>query len=170
MNALTSRTKSLVDEQLRSDLPNFTSGDTIKVSVKIKEGEKFRIQAFEGVVIKTQGSGISYSVCVRKNSNGVFVERTFPVHSPIIESIEIVKVGRVRRARIYYIRKLSGKAARIKEVITTKASKAAAALKEEKRVATKAAKTAAAAIAAQPKKNKVIEKPVEKQVEDKPTE
>ncbi|AHI52698.1 50S ribosomal protein L19 [Spiroplasma culicicola] len=121
MNMLTKNTKSLIDEQLNTNLPEFTSGDTIKVNVKIKEGEKFRIQAFEGVVIKTQGSGISYSVCVRKNSNGVFVERTFPIHSPIIESIEIVKRGRVRRARIYYIRKLSGKAARIKEVVNTKA-------------------------------------------------
>ncbi|WP_422397882.1 50S ribosomal protein L19 [Spiroplasma endosymbiont of Atherix ibis] len=117
---LTKNTKALIDEQLNNNIPNFTSGDTIKVNVKIKEGEKYRIQAFEGVVIKNQGSGISYSVCVRKNSNGVFVERTFPVHSPIIESIEIIKCGRVRRARIYYIRKLSGKAARIKEVINNK--------------------------------------------------
>lgn len=126
MNALTSKTKSIIDEQLRDDIPHFTSGDTIKVNVKIQEAEKFRIQAFEGVVIKTQGSGISYSVCVRKNSNGVFVERTFPIHSPIIDSIELIKRGRVRRARIYYIRKLSGKAARIKEVIVSKASKTSA--------------------------------------------
>ncbi|AUM62524.1 50S ribosomal protein L19 [Spiroplasma monobiae MQ-1] len=133
MNMLTKNTKALIDEQLNNNLPNFTSGDTIKVSVKIKEGEKFRIQAFEGVVIKTQGSGISYSVCVRKNSNGVFVERTFPVHSPIIESIEIIKRGRVRRARIYYIRKLSGKAARIKEVINNKAKDASSVKKAVKK-------------------------------------
>ncbi|WP_425057117.1 50S ribosomal protein L19 [Spiroplasma gladiatoris] len=117
---LSKNTKALVDEQLNNNLPEFTSGDTIKVNVKIKEGEKYRIQAFEGVVIKTQGSGISFSVCVRKNSSGIFVERTFPVHSPIIDSIEVIKRGRVRRARIYYIRKLSGKAARIKEVVHSK--------------------------------------------------
>ncbi len=133
MNMLTKNTKSLIDEQLNNNLPNFTSGDTIKVNVKIKEGEKYRIQAFEGVVIKTQGSGISYSVCVRKNSNGVFVERTFPVHSPIIESIEIIKRGRVRRARIYYIRKLSGKAARIKEVINNKSKDASSVKKAVKK-------------------------------------
>ncbi|WP_425288828.1 50S ribosomal protein L19 [Spiroplasma endosymbiont of Aspidapion aeneum] len=113
-------TQQILDKQLRTDLPDFSSGDTICVNVKIKEGEKFRIQSFEGVVIKTQGSGISYSVVVRKNSNGVFVERTFPLQSPIIESVDLIKRGRVRRARIYYIRKLSGKSARIKEIVTKK--------------------------------------------------
>lgn len=113
----------VVNNQLRNDLPDFTSGDTIKVDVKIKEGDKFRIQTFEGLVIKTQGSGISYSVVVRKLSNGVFVERTFPLHSPIIDKVSILKRGRVRRARIYYIRNLSGKAARIKEILPTKADK-----------------------------------------------
>jgi large subunit ribosomal protein L19 len=130
MNALTEKTKSLISQQLRDDLPRFTSGDTIKVNFKIKEGEKYRIQTFEGLVIKTQGSGISSAVCVRKNSNGVFVERTFPTNSPLVDSIEIVKRGRVRRARIYYIRKLSGKAARIKEIVTSKADKAASAAKK----------------------------------------
>ncbi|ATG97316.1 50S ribosomal protein L19 [Mesoplasma lactucae ATCC 49193] len=110
----------VVNDQLRNDLPDFTSGDTIRVDVRIKEGDKFRIQSFEGLVIKTQGSGISYSVTVRKLSNGVFVERTFPLHSPIIDSVTVVKRGRVRRARIYYIRNLRGKAARIKEVLPTK--------------------------------------------------
>lgn len=110
----------LVNNQLRDDLPNFNSGDTICVDVRIKEGEKYRIQSFEGLVIKTQGSGISYSVTVRKMSNGVFVERTFPLHSPIIDEVRVVKRGRVRRSRIYYIRKLKGKAARIKEVLPTK--------------------------------------------------
>jgi large subunit ribosomal protein L19 len=110
----------VVNNQLRDNLPDFTSGDTIRVDVKIKEGEKYRIQSFEGIVIKTQGSGITYSVVVRKMSNGVFVERTFPLHSPIIDKVELVKRGRVRRARIYYIRKLTGKAARIAEVLPTK--------------------------------------------------
>jgi large subunit ribosomal protein L19 len=137
MNALTEKTKAIISEQLRNDLPNFTSGDTIKVNFKIKEGEKYRIQTFEGLVIKTQGSGISYAVCVRKSSNGVFVERTFPVNSPLVESIEVVKRGRVRRARIYYIRKLSGKAARIKEIVTSRAEKLAKA--EPKKAPKKAA-------------------------------
>ncbi|ATZ18825.1 50S ribosomal protein L19 [Williamsoniiplasma somnilux] len=127
----------VINNQLRSDLPDFTSGDTIRVDVKIKEGEKFRIQSFEGLVIKTQGSGISYSVVVRKMSNGVFVERTFPLHSPIIDKVELVKRGRVRRARIYYIRKLTGKAARIKEVLPSKEAKEAAAAAKK---ATKKAK------------------------------
>lgn len=112
-----------INNQLRNDLPDFTSGDTICVDVKIKEGDKFRIQSFEGVVIKTQGSGISYSVVVRKMSNGVFVERTFPLHSPIVNKVSLIKRGRVRRSRIYYIRKLTGKAARIKEVLPTKDKK-----------------------------------------------
>ena len=116
----------LVNNQLRDDLPNFNSGDTICVDVRIKEGEKYRIQSFEGLVIKTQGSGISYSVTVRKMSNGVFVERTFPLPSPIIDEVRVVKRGRVRRSRIYYIRKLKGKAARIKEVLPTKKAEPAA--------------------------------------------
>ncbi|AUF83653.1 50S ribosomal protein L19 [Mesoplasma syrphidae] len=128
----------IVNDQLRNDLPDFTSGDTIKVDVKIKEGEKFRIQSFEGLVIKTQGSGISYSVVVRKMSNGVFVERTFPLHSPIIDSVTLIKRGRVRRARIYYIRKLTGKAARIKEIMPTRAETEAK--KEAKKAAKKAVK------------------------------
>jgi large subunit ribosomal protein L19 len=106
----------LVNSQLRQDLPNFSSGDTIRVDVKIQEGDKYRLQAYEGLVIKTQGKGITSSVTVRKMSNGVFVERTFPVHSPIIDKIEVIKRGRVRRSRIYYIRQLRGKAARIKEI------------------------------------------------------
>ncbi|CAE77056.1 50S ribosomal protein L19 [Mycoplasma mycoides] len=113
----------IINNQLRDDLIDFRSGDTIRVDVKIKEGYKFRIQSFEGLVIKTQGSGITYSVVVRKMSNGVFVERTFPLHSPIIDSVTLIKRGKVRRSRIYYIRKLSGKAARIKEIMPTKQAK-----------------------------------------------
>ncbi|AJK51586.1 50S ribosomal protein L19 [Mycoplasma capricolum] len=113
----------IINNQLRDDLIDFRSGDTIRVDVKIKEGDKFRIQSFEGLVIKTQGSGITYSVVVRKMSNGVFVERAFPLHSPIIDSVTLIKRGKVRRSRIYYIRKLSGKAARIKEIMPTKQAK-----------------------------------------------
>jgi large subunit ribosomal protein L19 len=102
-------------DQLRSDVPEFRPGDTIRVNVKVREGEKERIQAFEGVCIGRKGTGISETFTVRKVSNGVGVERIFPLHSPAIASIERVREGRVRRAKIYYLRKLSGKAARIQE-------------------------------------------------------
>ena len=101
---------------MRNDIPEFKAGDTLKVFVKIKEGEKFRIQLFEGVCIARKGSGISESFTVRKISYQVGVERTFPIHSPIIDRIEVVKIGKVRRAKLHYLRGLSGKAARIKEI------------------------------------------------------
>lgn len=97
------------------EVPAFRAGDNVKVFVKIKEGEKERIQLFEGLVIKRQGSGISETFTVRKVSYGVGVERTFPVHSPSIDSIVLVRKGLVRRAKLFYIRTLSAKAARIKE-------------------------------------------------------
>jgi large subunit ribosomal protein L19 len=100
---------------LRSDLPKFRSGDTLRVNVRVKEGDKERIQAFEGVCIARRGSGVSESFTVRKISNGVGVERIFPVHSPMIADIAIVRRGRVRRAKLYYLRQLTGKATRIKE-------------------------------------------------------
>ena len=103
--------------QLRKDLPNFSSGDEVKVSVRIIENNKQRIQNFQGVVISRRGGGISETFTVRKISSGVGVERTFPLHSPSIASIEVVRRGKVRRNKITYIRKLSGKAARIKEVL-----------------------------------------------------
>lgn len=115
-----SLTKEITKEQLRNDLPIFSSGDTIKISYKIKEGNKFRIQAFEGIVIKLQGSMITKSVTIRKISNEAGVERNFPLHSPLIDKIEIIKYGHVRRARIYYIRNLVGRAAKIKEIIKIK--------------------------------------------------
>lgn len=102
-------------EQMRLDLPSFAAGDTIKVHVKIKEGEKERIQVFQGVVISKTKGGANARIIVRKISNGVGVERVFPLHSPIIDRIEVVTFGRVRRSKIYYLRKLRGKAARIKE-------------------------------------------------------
>jgi len=102
-------------QQRKSPHPDFKVGDTIKVMVLIKEGEKEREQAFEGVVIKKQNAGVRASFTVRKVSYGVGVERTFPVHSPSIEKIETVTRGRVRRAKLYYLRDLRGKAARIKE-------------------------------------------------------
>lgn len=106
----------ITKKQLRNDIPQFKAGDTLKVYVKIKEGDKQRIQLFEGVCIARQGSGISETYTVRKISFSVGVERTFPVHSPLIDRIEVVKVGKVRRAKLNYLRGLSGKAARIKEI------------------------------------------------------
>jgi len=97
------------------ELPEFTPGDTVRVNVKIKEGEKFRIQAFEGVVIAIRHNGVGSSFTVRKVSFGYGVERIFPTYSPMIESIERVRRGRVRRAKLYYLRERKGKAARIKE-------------------------------------------------------
>jgi large subunit ribosomal protein L19 len=107
--------QQLEREMMRLDLPDFTAGDTVKVHVKIKEGEKERIQVFQGVVISKRKGGNRATFIVRKVSYGVGVERIFPLHSPIIDKIEVVSKGRVRRAKIYYLRKLRGKAARIRE-------------------------------------------------------
>jgi large subunit ribosomal protein L19 len=107
--------EQLEKENIRLDLPNFSAGDTVKVHVKIKEGEKERIQAFQGVVISKRKGSSNATFTVRKVSYGIGVERIFPMHSPIIDNIEILTRGRVRRAKIYYLRKLRGKAARIKE-------------------------------------------------------
>ena len=102
-------------EQMRSDIPDFQSGDTVRVNVRIIEGQKQRIQAFEGVVIRKKRGDCRSSFTVRKVSYGVGVERTFPLHSPVIDSIEVVTRGRVRRSRLYYLRGLRGKKARIRE-------------------------------------------------------
>jgi large subunit ribosomal protein L19 len=102
-------------EYLRSDIPQFTPGDTVRVNVRVREGEKERIQAFEGVCIARKHGGIQETFKVRKLSGGVGVERTFPLHSPMIGSVEVVRQGRVRRAKLYYLRALRGKAARIRE-------------------------------------------------------
>jgi large subunit ribosomal protein L19 len=107
--------KNLEREMIRMDLPSFSAGDTIKVHVKIREGEKERIQVFQGVVISKRNNGAQSTFTVRKISYGVGVERVFPAHSPYIDQIEVITKGRVRRAKIYYLRKLRGKAARIKE-------------------------------------------------------
>jgi len=102
-------------EQLRNDIAPFNIGDTVKVSVKVKEGDKERIQAYEGVVIAKKGSSIRETFTVRRVSFGIGVERTFPLHSPRIEKVVVTRKGKVRRAKIYYIRNLSGKAAKVKE-------------------------------------------------------
>ncbi len=108
--------EEITKEQLRTDIPNFRSGDTVKVHVKVVEGTRERIQVYEGVVIKRRGGGISESFTVRKISYGVGVERVFPLHTPRIAKIEVVRHGRVRRAKLYYLRNLRGKKARIKEI------------------------------------------------------
>lgn len=102
-------------EGLRTDLPRFDAGDTVKVMVRVREGDKERLQAYEGVVIARKGGGINETFTVRKVSAGIGVERVFPLHSPMYATLEVVRRGRVRRAKLYYLRKLSGKAARIKE-------------------------------------------------------
>jgi large subunit ribosomal protein L19 len=106
----------ITKEQLRADLPEFRPGDTLRVHVKVVEGTRERIQLFEGVVIKRRGGGISETFTVRKVSYGVGVERTFPLHTPRIAKLEVIRRGKVRRAKLYYLRSLRGKAARIKEI------------------------------------------------------
>lgn len=108
--------RELEKEQLKQDLPAFRPGDTVRVHVKVIEGQRERIQLFEGIVIRRRGTGISETFTVRKVSYGVGVERTFPLHSPKIDKIEVVRHGRVRRAKLYYLRDRVGKAARIKEI------------------------------------------------------
>ena len=105
----------LEQEQLRSDIPDFRAGDTVRVHVKVVEGSRERIQMFEGMVIKRQGGGIRETFTVRRIASGVGVERTFPVHSPRLEKIDLLRRGIVRRAKLYYLRNLTGKAARIRE-------------------------------------------------------
>ncbi|MGN6089710.1 MAG: 50S ribosomal protein L19 [Actinomycetales bacterium] len=108
---------------LRTDLPDFRPGDTLKVHVRVVEGNRSRIQVFQGVVIRRQGGGVRETFTVRKVSFGVGVERTFPLHTPIIEKIEVITRGDVRRAKLYYLRDLRGKAAKIKEKRETAPSK-----------------------------------------------
>ena len=108
--------EAVTKSQLRTDLPSFRPGDTLRVHVRIIEGTRERIQVFEGVVIKRRGGGVSETFTVRKISSGVGVERTFPLHTPRVAQIEVVRYGKVRRAKLYYLRALHGKAARIKEI------------------------------------------------------
>ena len=107
--------ETLEKEQLRSDIPDFAPGDTVRVHAKIVEGSRERIQMFEGVVISRQGTGVRETFTVRRISYGIGVERMFPVHSPRIEKIDVLRKGIVRRAKLYYLRNLTGKSARIKE-------------------------------------------------------
>ena len=109
--------KSIEAEQLKAEVPEFAVGDTVKVHAKIKEGNRERIQVFEGTVIKKQGGSNRATFTVRKLSNGVGVEKTWPLHSPNVEKVEIVRKGKVRRAKLYYLRDRIGKAAKVKELV-----------------------------------------------------
>ena len=109
--------KLIAQDSLKAEKPSFEIGDTIRIDVKIREGERERIQAFEGTVIAKHGSGISETFTVRRVSYGVGVERVFPVHSPNVAKVELVRKGRVRRAKLYYLRDRVGKAAKVKELI-----------------------------------------------------
>ena len=119
--------ESIEQRQLRDGIPVFKAGDTVRVHFKVIEGNRQRIQVFEGSVIKRQGSGARETFTVRKNSFGVGVERTFPLHSPKIEKLEVAMIGDVNRAKLYYLRNLTGKAARIKEKLAVRGAHAAAA-------------------------------------------
>ena len=137
-------------ENMKENVAQFNIGDTVKVGVKIKEGDKERIQGYEGVVIARKNGGIRESFTVRKISNGVGVERTFPLHSPLVASVEVVRKGHPRRAKLYYMRDRIGKAARLKEVVRKKDSvQSESQVKDEAKKATK----------------KEVEKPVENKVE-----
>lgn len=109
--------KSIEAEQLKAEVPQFSVGDTVKVYGKIKEGNRERIQVFEGVVLKKQGTGARQTFTVRKASNGVGVEKTWPLYSPNVEKVEVVRKGKVRRAKLNYLRDRVGKAAKVKEVV-----------------------------------------------------
>lgn len=109
--------KNIEAAQMKETVPDFNVGDTVRVSAKIKEGNRERIQVFEGTVIKRQNGGVKETFTVRKNSNGIGVEKTWPLHSPSVENIEVVRRGKVRRAKLYYLRDRVGKAAKVKELV-----------------------------------------------------
>ncbi|MCI8410005.1 MAG: 50S ribosomal protein L19 [Lachnospiraceae bacterium] len=109
--------KNIEDAQLKQNVDEFSVGDTVRVHAKVKEGNRERIQVFEGTVLKRQNGGIKETFTVRKNSNGIGVEKTWPVHSPIVEKIEVVRRGKVRRAKLFYLRGRVGKAAKVKELV-----------------------------------------------------
>ena len=172
--------ESIEQRQLRKDVPRFKAGDTLRVHFKVIEGNRQRIQVFEGICIKRQGSGARETFTVRKQSFGVGVERTFPVHSPKIEKIEVAAIGDVNRAKLYYLREKVGKKARVRELRQTPAQVAAAkaeadAIQAEAaaelaaQVAAEEAATAAAEAAALAEAEpEVVEEPVEEEVAEEP--
>ena len=123
--------KSIEHEQLKNKIPELKVGNTVKVHVRIKEGNKERIQVFEGIIIKVQGGGVNQTFTVRKTSYGVGVEKTFLIHSPLVEKVELVRVGKVRRAKLYYLRDRIGKAAKTKENVGANLKREQIIVKEE---------------------------------------
>ena len=123
--------KSIEHEQLKNAIPDIKVGNTVRVHVKIKEGNKERIQVFEGIVIKKQGGGVNETFTVRKISYGVGVEKTFLIHSPLVEKVEVVRVGKARRAKLYYLRDRIGKAAKTKEMVGARIENKMINIKEE---------------------------------------
>ena len=123
--------KSIEHEQLKNKIPEIKVGNTVRVHVKIKEGNKERIQVFEGIVIKKQGGGLNETFTVRKISYGVGVEKTFLIHSPLVEKVEVVRVGKARRAKLYYLRERTGKASKTKEMVGARIENKEIVLKED---------------------------------------
>ena len=123
--------KSIEHEQLKNSIPEIKVGNTVRVHVKIKEGNKERIQVFEGIVIKKQGGGVNATFTVRKISYGVGVEKTFLIHSPLVEKVELVRVGKARRAKLYYLRERTGKASKTKEMVGARIENKEIVLKED---------------------------------------
>ena len=123
--------KSIDHEQLKNKIPELKVGNTVKVHVRIKEGNKERIQVFEGIIIKVQGGGVNQTFTVRKTSYGVGVEKTFLVHSPLVEKVELVRVGKARRARLFYLRDRFGKAAKTKEMVGARIENREITIKED---------------------------------------
>ncbi len=143
--------KSIEHEQLKSKIPELRVGNTVRVHVRIKEGNKERIQVFEGIIIKKQGGGLNATFTVRKNSYGVGVEKTFLVHSPLVEKVELVRVGKARRAKLYYLRDRVGKASKTKEQVGARIEDREIIVKEE--------------ITEEPAATETVEAPVEEVVE-----
>ena len=123
--------KSIEHEQLKNKIPELKVGNTVRVHVRIKEGNKERIQVFEGIIIKVQGGGVNQTFTVRKTSYGVGVEKTFLIHSPLVEKVELVRVGKARRARLFYLRDRVGKAAKTKEMVGARIENREITVKEE---------------------------------------
>ena len=123
--------KSIEHEQLKNKIPELRVGNTVRVHVRIKEGNKERIQVFEGIIIKKQGGGVNSTFTVRKTSYGVGVEKTFLVHSPLVEKVEVVRVGKARRAKLYYLRERTGKASKTKEMVGARIENKMINIKEE---------------------------------------
>ena len=123
--------KSIEHEQLKNAIPDIKVGNTVKVHVRIKEGNKERIQVFEGIVIKKQGGGVNETFTVRKISYGVGVEKTFLIHSPLVEKVEVVRVGKARRAKLYYLRERTGKASKTKEMVGARIENKMITIKED---------------------------------------